>query len=84
MSLDSMFKNINKFQSGYELFTTLRIVGDSDLASIYEYLLLSWGSYCKNESIVIVVSGNWEYETGLLQKLETLVKQSSANGKKVQ
>ena len=36
-----MFKNINKFQSGYELFTTLRIVGDSDLASIYEYLLLS-------------------------------------------
>ena len=28
--------NIHKFQSGYELFTTLCIVGDSDLAGIYE------------------------------------------------
>ena len=24
------------------------------------------GSCCKNESTVIVISGNWEYETGLL------------------
>ena len=29
------------------------------------YLTSSRGSYCKNESIVIVISGNWEYETGL-------------------
>ena len=57
--------NIHKFQSGYELFTTLCIVWDSDLAGIYEYLTSSRGSYCKNESIVIVISGNWEYETGL-------------------
>ena len=57
--------NIHKFQSGYELFTTLCIVGDSDLAGVYEYLTSSRGSYCKNESIVVVISGNWEYETGL-------------------
>ena len=57
----------HKFQSGYELFATLCIVGDSDLASIYEYLTSIRGSYCKNESIVIVISGNWEYETGLLR-----------------
>ena len=48
---------IHKFQSGYELFTTLCI----------EYLKSSRSSYCKNESIVIVISGNWEYETGLLE-----------------
>ena len=58
--------NIHRFQSGYELFTTLCIVGDSDLADIYEYLTWSRGSHCKNESIVIVSSGNWEHETGLL------------------
>ena len=59
MSLDLML-NIHKFLSGYELFTTLCIVGDSDIAGIYEYLTSSRGSYCKNESIVIVISGNWE------------------------
>ena len=48
---------IHKFQSGYELFTTLCI----------EYLKSSRSSHCKNESIVIVISGNWEYETGLLE-----------------
>ena len=58
--------NIHKFQSGYELFTTLCIVGDSSLAGIYEYSTSRRGSCCKNESIVIVISGNWEYETGLL------------------
>ena len=58
--------NIHKIQSGYELFTALCIVGDSDLAGIYEYLTSSRGSCCKNESIVIVISGNWEYESGLL------------------
>ena len=57
--------NIPEFRSGYELFTTLCVVGDSDLVGIYEYLTLSRGSCCKNESIVIVISGNWEYETGL-------------------
>ena len=36
-------------------------------SGIYEYLTSSRGSYCKNESIVIVVSGKWEYETGLLK-----------------
>ena len=41
-------------------FTTLCIVGDSDLAGIYEYLTSSRGPCCKNESIVIVISGNWE------------------------
>ena len=56
--------NIHKFQSEYELFTTLCIVGDSDLAGIYDYLTSSRGSCCKFESIVIVISGNWEYETG--------------------
>ena len=59
--------SINKLQSGYELFTTLCIVRDSDLAGIYEYLTSSRGSYCKNESSVIVISGNWEYETCLLK-----------------
>ena len=59
--------NIHRLQSGYELFTTLCIVGDSDLTVIYEYLTSSQGSYCKNESIVIVISGNWEYKTGLLK-----------------
>ena len=49
--------NIHKFQGGYELFTTLCIVGDSDLAGIYEYLTSNRGSYCKNESIIIVISG---------------------------
>ena len=63
---------IHKSQSGYELFTTLCIVGDSDLASIYEYLTSSRGSYCKNESIVIVISGNWEYGTGLF--LSTIIR----------
>ena len=57
--------NIHKFQSGYELFTARCIVGDSDLAGIYEYLTSSRGSYCKIESIVIVISGSCEYETGL-------------------
>ena len=58
--------NIHKFQSGYELFTTLCIVEDSDLADICEYLTSSRGSCCKSESIVIVISGNWYYETVLL------------------
>ena len=58
--------NIHKLQSGYELFTTLCIVGDSDLAGIYEYLTSSRGSCCIKESTVIVISGKWEYETGLL------------------
>ena len=53
--------NIHKFQSGYELFTTLCIVGDSDLAGIYEYLTSSRGSYRRNESTVIVISGNWDF-----------------------
>ena len=52
--------NIHESQSGYELFTILCIVGDSDIAGIYEYLTSSRGSYFKNESIVIVISGNWE------------------------
>ena len=34
---------------------------------IYEYLTSSRGKHCKNESIVIVISGYWEYETGLLR-----------------
>ena len=58
--------NIHKSQRAYELFTNLCIVGDSDLAGIYEYLTASRGKHCKNESIVIVISGYWEYETGLL------------------
>ena len=58
-------KNVHKFQSGYEQFTTLCILEDSNLASIYEYSTSRRGSCCKNESIVIVISGNWEYETGL-------------------
>ena len=57
--------NIHKFQNGYELFTTSCIVGNSDLAGIYKYLTSSRGSYSKNEPIIIVISGNWEYETGL-------------------
>ena len=52
--------NIHQLQSGYELFTTLCIVGDSDLAGIYVHSTPSRGSYGKNESIVIVISGNWE------------------------
>ena len=59
--------NIHKFQSGHELFTTLCIVGDSGFASIYKDLTSSRSSYCKNESIVIVVSGKCEYETGLFR-----------------
>ena len=58
--------NIHKFQSGYELFTTLCIVEDSDLDGIYDYLTSTRGSFCKSECIVIVISGNCEYETGLL------------------
>ena len=57
---------IHKLQSGYELFTTLCVVGDSDLVCIYEYLTTRRGSHFKNESIFIAISGNWEYETGLL------------------
>ena len=30
-----LLSSIHKFQCGYELFTALRIVGDSDLAGIY-------------------------------------------------
>ena len=71
--------NINKFRSGYELFTILCIVGDSDLAAIYEYLTASRGSYCKNESLVIVTSGNWEYETGLFTTPETSIGLGSPN-----
>ena len=53
--------NIHKSQSGHELFTALCIVGDSDLARIYEYLTHHVEvRTVKNESIVIVVSGNWE------------------------
>ena len=33
---------------------------------IDEYLASGQRKPCKNESIVIVISGNWEYETGLL------------------
>ena len=61
--------NIHQFQCVHELFTTMCIVKDSDLAGIYKYLTSCRGSYCKNESIVIVISGNWEYETGLLYKI---------------
>ena len=58
--------SIHKSQSGHELFTALCIVGDSDLARIYEYLTHHVEvRTVKNESIVIVVSGNWEYDTGL-------------------
>ena len=39
--------NIHQLQSGYELFTTLCIVGDSDLAGIYVHSTPSRGSYCK-------------------------------------
>ena len=53
----------------YELFTTLCTVGGSNLAGIYEYLTSSRGSCCKSESIVIVISGNWEYETGLIRRM---------------
>ena len=41
---------------------------------IYEYLTSSRGSYCKNETIVNAISGNWEYETGLLQGLLVVFK----------
>ena len=53
--------NIHKSQSEYELFTALCIVGNSDLAGIYEYLTSSRGSCCKNESIIIVISGNFVF-----------------------
>ena len=73
MTIDSFLQyepqldvKFHKFHRGYDLFTTLCIVGDSALAGIYEYLTSSRGSYCKNQSIVIVINGNWEYETGLL------------------
>ena len=36
---------------------------------IYEYLTSSQSLHCKNESIVIVISGYWEYETGLFLQL---------------
>ena len=39
-------------------YSQLCIVRDSDLAGIYEYLTSSRGSYCKNESVVIVISSN--------------------------
>ena len=58
--------NIHNFQSGHVIFTTLCIAGDSDFAGTYGYLTSSRGSYCKNESIVIVISGTRKYETGLL------------------
>ena len=32
------------------------------ISPVYIYIYLSC---CKNESIVIAISGNWEYETGL-------------------
>ena len=76
MTIDSFYStsldlnlNIHKFQSGYELFATLCILGDSNLAGIYEYLTSRRGSCCKNEPIVILISGNWEYETGLFGQL---------------
>ena len=47
-------------------YSQLCIVGDSDLAGIYEYLTSSQGKHCKIESKVIVISGYWEYETRLL------------------
>ena len=53
-------------------YSQLCIVGDSDIAGIYEYLTSSRGSYCKNEFIVMVISGNWEYVTGLLQFVHTV------------
>ena len=31
----------------------------------------SRGSCCKNESIVIVISGNWEYKTGVFCRYKT-------------
>ena len=58
--------NIHKLQSGYELFTTLCIVEDSDLDGIYDHLTSTRGSFCKSECIIIVISGNCEHETGLL------------------
>ena len=36
---------------------------------IYEYLTSSQSLHCKNESIVIVISGYWECETGLFLQL---------------
>ena len=37
------------------------------MLNIHKYLTSSRGSCCKNKSIVIVISGNWEFETGLLK-----------------
>ena len=48
----------------YRLVFTVR--GSLYHSGIYEYLTSSRGSYCKNESLVIVISGNWEYKTALL------------------
>ena len=31
----------------------------------------AWGEPCKNESTVIVISGNWEYETGSLRRRQS-------------
>ena len=67
--------NIHKFQCGYELFTALYIVGDSDLAGMCEYLTSSRGSYCKNESKVIAISANLKYKAGLL--LQISIQQST-------
>ena len=56
---------ILKFQCGYKLFRTLYIVEDSDLAGMYVDSTPSWGYPCRNESVVSVISHNWEWETGL-------------------
>ena len=53
--------NIHKYQRDLNLQQIAHIHCGN-----YEYLISSRGSYCKSESIVIVISGNWEYETGLL------------------
>ena len=59
MSLHLML-NIHKYRRDANLqqYTELWIANIH--YGIYEYLTSSRGSYRKNESIVIVISGNWE------------------------
>ena len=64
--------NIRKYRRGlnFQQYTELWIAHIR--SGIYEYLTLSRGSHCKNESLVIAISGNWEHETGLLRLTLTL------------
>ena len=58
---------LNIHNSGVDMsYSQLCIVGDSDLAGIYEYLTLSGGAYCKNDSFVTVISGKPGIRNGLL------------------